>query len=469
MLAASCGGGSSNNGGGSGGGASNTPPTISIPASVTLAENIRDVAVATGADADGDSLTYSVSGGADAGQFIIDNGGQLRFSTAPSFETPRDSNGDNIYEAVVRVSDGTASATASIRVTIENDAEGISVVRRLTGLPEPTDVSWDATGGQLAISHRGGKVTILDDALFTTRQISGFNGPSGQPADLLELHEFVDRNGNAVANAYFVIARDSSGMVELKILATDFDPVDFAGGTVFSRWQFDSDDVDISLASEPGKYNLFIAVGADASEAKATDPLQRFGKLLNLYRNPNPYSCASLCPNKIDIVASGIRAPGSIIYHEGELIFVDWGQSRFEELNRFAGTSADFGWPYFEGDEELKSGAAAGVIMPEIMAPVGTGEGQLSRTRLGPVYAGPNQSLMNKLIMGDAAGRIWTAEMSALTDGSTDNADALELRSLDFTPDAGSIDQVVAITRTSDGRLLIFDKDGEVFEVTLTE
>ena len=56
-------------------------------------------------DADGDLLTYSLSG-ADADAFTIDENGNLRFKDAPNFASPADANGDNNYEVSVTVSDG---------------------------------------------------------------------------------------------------------------------------------------------------------------------------------------------------------------------------------------------------------------------------------------------------------------------------------------------------------------------------
>lgn len=57
-------------------------------------------------DPDGDSIGYTLSGGADQAFFEIDPvTGRLTFKNAPDFENPADADGDNGYEVVIRASD----------------------------------------------------------------------------------------------------------------------------------------------------------------------------------------------------------------------------------------------------------------------------------------------------------------------------------------------------------------------------
>src|SRR4029079_12944516 len=83
-------------------------------ASISLTENSSNsVTTVTAIDPDiGQTLSYSITGGADAAKFII-VGGQLRFAPEPgqsigfaNFEAPTDANHDNIYDVTVQVSDG---------------------------------------------------------------------------------------------------------------------------------------------------------------------------------------------------------------------------------------------------------------------------------------------------------------------------------------------------------------------------
>ena len=89
---------------------------------VSIAEDTTIVAAAGATDPDaGTTLTYSITGGTDAAKFAVDPAtGILRFLTPPDFDTPGDSNGDNIYNVIEQVSDGSLTATQSVAVTVTN-------------------------------------------------------------------------------------------------------------------------------------------------------------------------------------------------------------------------------------------------------------------------------------------------------------------------------------------------------------
>ena len=95
-------------------------PTISSSATFSAAENQTAIGSVTATDADGDSLTYSISGS----EINISSSGVLTFATAPDYETK------NSYTATVTVSDGTDSVTQNITVNVtdvnENEAPTIS-------------------------------------------------------------------------------------------------------------------------------------------------------------------------------------------------------------------------------------------------------------------------------------------------------------------------------------------------------
>ncbi|MEQ9425952.1 MAG: BspA family leucine-rich repeat surface protein, partial [Cyclobacteriaceae bacterium] len=67
-----------------------------------------------------EGLTYSISGGTDAGAFNIDVvSGVITFKNAPDFEIPADSDTDNVFEITVEANDGQAEFnTASIDLII---------------------------------------------------------------------------------------------------------------------------------------------------------------------------------------------------------------------------------------------------------------------------------------------------------------------------------------------------------------
>ena len=96
-------------------GAGETAPANEAPTFTNLPENgiicvdenqtfVIDIAAS---DADGDTLTYSIVGGADAAAFEIDPAtGELTFKAGPDYEAPTDGNGNNVYDVTVKVSDG---------------------------------------------------------------------------------------------------------------------------------------------------------------------------------------------------------------------------------------------------------------------------------------------------------------------------------------------------------------------------
>ncbi len=89
-------------------------------ASINIAENTTVVTTVTATDADLDTLTYSISGGADAAKFNINStSGELTFTSTPDFENPTDFDTDNVYEVIVQANDGNGGIdTQSIEVTV---------------------------------------------------------------------------------------------------------------------------------------------------------------------------------------------------------------------------------------------------------------------------------------------------------------------------------------------------------------
>jgi len=124
LFITACGGGGGGGGGSSDGGgySPNNPPIIDgSTTSFSVLENQTSAFTVQASDADGDTLTYTISGGDDASLFNISSTGVVTFITAPDFEIPGDMNADNNYQLAVTVSDGSASDTESFTVTVTND------------------------------------------------------------------------------------------------------------------------------------------------------------------------------------------------------------------------------------------------------------------------------------------------------------------------------------------------------------
>ncbi len=100
----------------------NKPPVFVTGPNLSINENSTRVAGITATDADpGQTLTYSMAGGADAALFSIDpESGVLSFVAAPNFEAPRDVGANNVYDVVLRVSDGIEATDQAFNVTVNN-------------------------------------------------------------------------------------------------------------------------------------------------------------------------------------------------------------------------------------------------------------------------------------------------------------------------------------------------------------
>lgn len=98
-------------------------------ASVSADESHNYVIKVAAVDEDGDRPSYSIAGGADAALFEIDaSTGDLFFLTIPDFEAPGDAEGDNVYEVVVRASDGAFSDEQNLSVSVGDVDEGLAIV-----------------------------------------------------------------------------------------------------------------------------------------------------------------------------------------------------------------------------------------------------------------------------------------------------------------------------------------------------
>ena len=102
-------------------------PVFTSDASAGVAENQRLAYTAVATDADGDTLSYGLSG-TDAALFTIDSTtGVVSFITAPDFGNPGDAGGDNVYDITVTASDGTHSTDQTVAITVTDVYELIDL------------------------------------------------------------------------------------------------------------------------------------------------------------------------------------------------------------------------------------------------------------------------------------------------------------------------------------------------------
>ena len=142
-------------------------PEISGQQSLLFTENQatdRVLATYTATDPEdpGGVMTRWSLTGADAGDFIIDENGQMTFRNVPDYERPADSGRDNVYEVTVRASDGRIYGHLEVTVTVEdvneppavtgtdtftfreNDTATLHTFRATD--PEGSDITWSVSG-----------------------------------------------------------------------------------------------------------------------------------------------------------------------------------------------------------------------------------------------------------------------------------------------------------------------------------
>ncbi|MEJ7592856.1 MAG: DUF4347 domain-containing protein [Planctomycetaceae bacterium] len=201
-------------------------------ASVSVAENVTAVTTVYADDPDmpAQVLTYSISGGADATKFTINNStGALSFGTAPDYEAPTDAGTDNVYDVIVQVSDGSLTDTQNIAVSVTpvNDfspvitsngggaSAAVSIDENLTAVTTVTATDDDLPSPTLTYSISGG----VDAARFAINVSTGVLKFTGAPN-----HESPTDTG--ANNVYDVIVRVSDeNFTDTQAIAVTVRPV----------------------------------------------------------------------------------------------------------------------------------------------------------------------------------------------------------------------------------------------------
>src|SRR6266567_6180387 len=163
----------------------NEAPTITSGATASTPENVSAAttlytATATDPDA-GTTLTYSFGGGADDSKFNIDSStGAVTFKASPNFEAPTDTGANNVYDIIVKATDGGALFdTKAVAITVTNVNEAPTITSGTTA-STPENVSTAAAvytatatdpdaGTTLTYSFGGG----ADDSKFDIDSSTG--------------------------------------------------------------------------------------------------------------------------------------------------------------------------------------------------------------------------------------------------------------------------------------------------------
>ena len=114
----------------------NEGATVSGRTEIAVEEN-RDptlvLASYSASDPEGQAITRWSLGGSDAGDFNIDEFGDLTFRNTPDYDRPADSNRDNEYRVTVRAYDGSTYGNLDVTITVSNQNEHDPVIRSGSG------------------------------------------------------------------------------------------------------------------------------------------------------------------------------------------------------------------------------------------------------------------------------------------------------------------------------------------------
>jgi hypothetical protein len=160
----------------------NTAPTITSLGAFSVPENSTAVTTVTATDAEGNALTYSISGGSDADKFWIDSGtGILTFVSAPNFESPTDVGADNVYNLTVQVADGVLAATKDIAVTVTNVSDSSTDYKEdwLAGNGLPSGSSWNSDPNNVGYSLATAYAFGLSPSLNSGAPVALASSPAG--------------------------------------------------------------------------------------------------------------------------------------------------------------------------------------------------------------------------------------------------------------------------------------------------
>lgn len=448
---------------------------------------------ATATDADGNTLTFSLAGGADAGRLRITGGGALSFASPPDFEMPQDADGNNVYEVTLAVSDGMASAQLPLTVTVTNVADTPFRVRRVAAnLNQPAFLAPVPDGsGRVFVAELGGRVLILDPATGAIAP-TPFLDLAGQLSTDGErgLLGFATAPDFAASGTFYVFVTIPGGTIEVRryrTVAGDRNRADPATADAILRVPHPRNNHNGGWIGFGPDNLLHIAIGDGGGSGDPDDNGQDtttlLGKILRVdparddfpgdpardYGIPagNPFAAGGGAP---EVLAYGLRNPfrNSIDPATGNLWIGDVGQGDVEEIDllRPQDAGANFGWPILEGTQPFRGGSTAGLTPPVAQYLHGTGTRQGDTVIGGYVYRGRIEQLQGHYVFADFINpNVWSVPATRLVQGATLPSAEFNVRNGDFAPNAGSFDNLVSFGVDEAGNLYLVDLDGEIFVI----
>ena len=177
-------------------GVGNHRPVFTTSDSFSVSENQAFIAVVSATDADGQAITYSITGGDDQVKFSIDNVGVLSFVVSPNFESPTDTGGNNVYELQITANDGHSGLTnqeISVTVSNVNEAPAInsaaffSIKENATAVGTVSATDQDLPAQAISYTISGGPdqalFSITTGGVLTFKSAPDFEAPADSGAN----------------------------------------------------------------------------------------------------------------------------------------------------------------------------------------------------------------------------------------------------------------------------------------------
>lgn len=488
-------------GGGGGGGmmtmmlTGNRPPAITSSATASTPENgAGTIYTATATDPDGNSITFSLAGGADRAAFAITAGGALSFVQPPDFEAPADADQNNVYLVQIAASDGMTSATLDLAVTVTNvGPDPFHVTRVATGFASPLYLAAVPDGsGRVFVVERAGRIRILTPstgaiAAIPFLDVSAETSTDGERG----LLGFAPAPDFTASGIFYVYMTNLVGQIEVRryrTLAGNRDRADPASADAILTIDHpvNSNHYGGWLAFGPDNL-LYMGVGDGGGAGDTPNNAQNLnlllGKILRIdpsgdafpadpardYAIPpsNPFAIAGGRP---EIWAYGVRNPfrNNFDAVTGNLWIGDVGQDAREEVDllRPMDGGANLGWHIMEGTAIFSGPAIPGLVPPVAEYLHGSGARQGNTITGGLVYRGPIEALNGHYIFGDFIdGNIWSIPIAQVSLGTTLGSDRFVLHRTDFTPNAGAIVNPICFGFDQAGNVYIVDFGGSIFRI----
>jgi hypothetical protein len=249
--------------------------TANASSSFSLLENNSIVVDLNASDADNsfsnfNTITYSITGGADKLRFDVSNAGRLQLLPAPDYENPNSADLDNIYMVELTLSDGGYSQVYSIVVTVTDADENNPTITSNGGLDTANHthpenqlavlqvVATDIEPKPLVYSISGGS----DPNLFTVDSSSGqLNFITAPDYELPS-----DGDGNNLYEVWVLATDEGNTSDEQKIFitVTNVDELPTVSPSLFST----NEDVAI-----PVNFTVADPEGGTATFSVITSPL----------------------------------------------------------------------------------------------------------------------------------------------------------------------------------------------------